>query len=263
MTHGKRVQAATLGVLLGRLQLQLRSRLAEFGVDGIPGNPRAPAYSFLTVTPRGSECYFFMNAEAAKTMTYGLINETVFGLKEFLFNQRRYEQVVFEVESASRHIAFGGLSVGSDIEAVPEQNDATDPSNSAPSVAGIASYDVSLQCRFGERLPKSLVAQALGLADMKAKSMIDSPNIGPGGLLPGPTGEWAAKGHLGGEFRIVGLSPFHHLTWANMMGAVTNLKGILVADNVRDVTCTMTLAHDVVGIVKVRQQVTEQAVAQQ
>ena len=131
------------------------------------------------------------------------------------------------------------------------------------SLAGIASYDVHLQCRFGERLPQSLVIQALGLADMKAKSMIGTPNVGPGGFLPGPTGEWAAKGHLGGEFRIVGLTPLHHLTWANMLGAVSDLKGLLVADNVRDVTCTMTQAHEVVGIVKVRQQVTRQAVAQQ
>ena len=67
-----------------------------------------------------------MNAEAAKTMTYGLVNETVFGLREFLFNQRRFEQVVFEVEHASQSVAFGGLSIDPAIKAISDQSNATD-----------------------------------------------------------------------------------------------------------------------------------------
>lgn len=79
---------------------------------------------------------------------------------------------------------------------------------------------------------------------------------GASGLLPGATGEWAAKGHLGVEFRIAGITPSHHLTWAMMQNAVAGMQAIMNSGHVaKEARCTMTVAHEVVGIVMVREQV--------
>lgn len=112
LAPGRRVDAAALGILLARLQMDIRLLIAKHGPDAVPGNPETPKYNFLTRTPAGTECYFFLNAHTLESLTYGLVNETIAGLKIFLLDQRRYEQVVFEVENESQNKALGGLSVG-------------------------------------------------------------------------------------------------------------------------------------------------------
>lgn len=57
-------------------------------------------------------CYFFVNVFNGQRLDYGLVNETVLGLKMFILETGHAENVVFNVENQRLIKAFGGLSVG-------------------------------------------------------------------------------------------------------------------------------------------------------
>ena len=111
IAKGTQVPRLSLQILLIRAQMDMNDLIARFGPDGVPGNPNVPTYSFLTKTPAGAEGYFFISTLSRGTLNYGLANETLVGLKIFLLDQGRNEQVVFEVEGGPQRYAFGGLSI--------------------------------------------------------------------------------------------------------------------------------------------------------
>lgn len=70
----------------------------------------------MTRTPMGIEGYLFVDALSKGQLTYGLVNETLTGLRLYFSQQGRSENLVFEVESLKQRVAFGGVSIGAQAE---------------------------------------------------------------------------------------------------------------------------------------------------
>ncbi|KAL8723694.1 MAG: hypothetical protein Q9181_007228 [Wetmoreana brouardii] len=242
---GSKVEATSLRMLLDRAQQELNFLIAKYGPYGVPGSEKAPNYSYFTTTPAGAECFFFISALVPNGSTYGLMDEVLAGLKIFLLDQSRFEQVVFDVENEHRMKGFGGLSIGR-----PALRSNTSITDNPANLTGIVDLDITLRCTYGQSLDSSAIGQVLGVARMKAMTMIGKE--GPRGLLPGESGDWDADGQSGAAFHIQGLPP-HHLTWVMMQGAVQALRVILIVDKVpREAKCTMTVAREVMGVVVVK-----------
>ncbi|KAL8703137.1 MAG: hypothetical protein Q9201_003669 [Fulgogasparrea decipioides] len=242
---GSKVEAIALEILFDRMQQDLSLLVAKYGPYGVPGSAMAPKYSYLTTTPAGAECCFFITALAPNSLTYGLVEEVLAGLKIFLLDQSRFEQVVFDVENQHRMKGFAGLSIG------PALSSNTSVTDNPANLTGIADIDITLRCTYGISLDSSAIIQVLGVARMKAMTMIGKE--GPRGLLPGQNGEWDA-GVTGAAFQIQGIPP-DHLTWVMMQGAVQALRVILIVGKVpKEAKCTMNIARGVVGMVFVKKQ---------
>ncbi|KAL8637117.1 MAG: hypothetical protein Q9228_005577 [Teloschistes exilis] len=225
---GTPVDHSAFGILFPRLQMHLNVDIALHRRDGIPGNSRSPSYRYFTTTPGGTVCYFFVSAYTGQSFTYGTIDDILAGLKIFLLDQKRYEQVVFEVENHGHVKAFGGLSIGPAAETMRALTNDTSSTIHPTDLLALQKPNLDLTCTFGDPLPLSAIIQSLGVATIAAMSHIAK---GEGqDLLPGPApgGEFDVHGILGANFRIFGVEPAH-LTWEMMQAAIQTLRTILVA----------------------------------
>lgn len=108
------MQLIPLRILLSRVQLDLIFLIRQHGPEGAPYTTgvRSPRYYFQTTTPTGQDCYFYVNAYKENKLTYGMVNETVAGLKMFMLEQRHMSNVVFRVGTHRTFLAIGALSIG-------------------------------------------------------------------------------------------------------------------------------------------------------
>ncbi|KAL8929559.1 MAG: hypothetical protein Q9208_001228 [Pyrenodesmia sp. 3 TL-2023] len=260
LSEGQKVAPIPLRILLGRAQLDLNALIVRYGPEAVPGrNPDVPKYSYLTQTPRGVEGYLFVNALSGGKLTYGLVNETLTGLRLYFAEQRRSENCVFEVESRKQRVAFGGVSIGPQAETLEALSNNTALANDRTSLAGIVNMDLRLKCTFARHLHSAIVAYLLNDAEEEVKEIIRRE--GPNGRLPGVAGEWEKDGHRGCLFTIDGIVPAH-VTWQMTQAAIAAMKLLLVGDHVpREATCTMILGDEVIGVTRVKQK--ELGVAQE
>ncbi|KAL8947338.1 MAG: hypothetical protein Q9222_006368 [Ikaeria aurantiellina] len=239
--QGTQVPRIPLRILIYRVQFELNDLIAKYGRDRIPAVSGIPKYSFQTTTPQGVDCYFFTNVIVGETISYGLINETLAGLKRYLIDEGRSEQLVFEIYSGRVGKGFGGLAVGDPTADVMQasSNDtsiSSDPARVA-AFASVTATDVELSCTFAGPLSSGDILQVLSLARNAAAAGVRQS--GAGAELPGETGEWEVEGHLGAMFKILGVAP-RHITWGIMAGAVSQLRRILIYDRVnRETECTI------------------------
>ncbi|KAL8711482.1 MAG: hypothetical protein Q9220_004140 [cf. Caloplaca sp. 1 TL-2023] len=204
----------------------------------------------------GTECYFFTSVIIGETISYGLIDETLAGLKMYLLDQRRSQQLIFEIYSGEAQKGYGGLAIGTQtadvMEASSNDTSFTSDLSRVASLASFTATTVELSCTFAGSLPSSSILQVLSLA--RSAAAIGVRQQGAGAELPGTTGEWEVEGHLGAIFKIAGVAP-KHLTWGVMAGAVSELRRILIYDRVnKETECTIHAEgiEGVVGIVGVR-----------
>ncbi|KAL9576553.1 MAG: hypothetical protein Q9212_007000, partial [Teloschistes hypoglaucus] len=250
---GTPVDHGAFGVLFPRLQVHLNVDIAIHRRDGIPGNSRAPSYRYFTTTPGGIVCYFFVSAYTGQRFTYGMVDDILAGLKIFLIDQKRYEQVVFEVENHAHLKAFGGLSIGPVAESMRALTNDTSSTVTPADLLALQKLTLDLSCTFGDPLPLSAIIQALGIATIAAMSHITK---GQGeDLLPGPArgGEFEVHGILGANFRIFGVEPVH-LTWEMMQAATQRLRSTLaMPGKAVEAHCTVMFPghRDVIGVVMV------------
>ncbi|KAL8632913.1 hypothetical protein Q9189_001321 [Teloschistes chrysophthalmus] len=239
--------------------------MALYSRDSIPGDSRAPSYRYFTTTPGGTVCYFFVSAYTGQTFTYGTVDDILAGLKIFLLDQKRYEQVVFEVENQGHLKAFGGLSIGPVAETMHALTNDTSSTITPTDLLALQKLTLDLTCTFGHPLPLSAIIQSLGIATIAAMSHITK---GEGqDLLPGPArgGEFDVQGILGANFRIFGVEPVH-LTWEMMQAAVQTLRTILLMPGkAAEARCTIVFPghRDVIGVVVMSKADGERGVASQ
>ncbi|KAL9594533.1 MAG: hypothetical protein Q9219_006974 [cf. Caloplaca sp. 3 TL-2023] len=250
ISEGKRVDLVALRILLYRVQLDLNMLIGEHTPQGIPGNPNAPKYSFLTRTPGDVEGYFFMSAFSTGGLTYGLCNETLAGLKIYLLQKQI--QAVFEVDNRDKLMAFGGVAIGPQAGALQAaSNDTAVQSNLSTLPPLVGDEDVSIRCSFGSLLPNAAILQVLSAARNVAADK--TRTLGPDGYLPGDTGRWKRTGHLGAEIEFLSVAP-HRLTWQVMSGTVEALTGKLIESRLsREAQCSINVEGQVVGTVFVRE----------
>ncbi|KAL8936737.1 MAG: hypothetical protein Q9216_004778 [Gyalolechia sp. 2 TL-2023] len=251
----------SLAILISRVQSELSDLIAQYGPQAVPGNVNAPKYSYLTTTPAGVDGYFFISALARgpRGLTYGVVADVLRGLRIYLLEEGRNEQVVFEVEGEGEQVmeAFGGVSVGQgDVEGMQEMvgSDMTVEEFLArnPTLLSPNPIEVHLSCTFARPLLPAAIVQLLHLARMEAASKIRDD--GPDAFLPGqPAGAWKKRGDFGAEITILGLPP-KRLTWRIMAAAVEGLKEVLVVGKVaREAQCNILTGEDeAVGVMLLR-----------
>ncbi|KAL8751178.1 MAG: hypothetical protein Q9184_006154, partial [Pyrenodesmia sp. 2 TL-2023] len=204
LSEAQKVDPIPLRILLSRAQIDLNALIAKFGPQAVPGrNPDVPKYSYLTRTPMGVEGYLFINALSQGRLTYGLVNETLTGLRLYFAKQRQSEQTeifVFEVESLKQRVGFGGVSIKPQAETFEALSNNTALANDRASLAGIVNIDLRLRCTFARHLHSAIVSYLLTDAEEEVKEKMRTE--GPNGRLPGVAGEWEKDGHRGCLFTI-------------------------------------------------------------
>ncbi|KAI4243192.1 MAG: hypothetical protein LQ352_007072, partial [Teloschistes flavicans] len=156
-----------------------------------------------------------------------MLDDILAGLEIFLVDQKRYEQVVFEVENRAHLRAFGGLSIGPMADDMHALMNDTSLTITPTDLLALQKINLDLTCTFGDPLPISSIIQALGVATIAAMTRIakgDGQDLLPG---PSPGGEYEVHGNLGANFKIFGVVPVH-LTWEMMQAAIQGLRAILV-----------------------------------
>ncbi|KAL9025070.1 MAG: hypothetical protein Q9196_006042, partial [Gyalolechia fulgens] len=252
IAQGRPVNHHSLSILIHRAQIDVDDLIHRFGPQAVPGSIHAPKYGYQTRTPAGLEGYFFISAMATGGLTYQLVQDALSGLRIFLLEQGRDEQVVFEAEGSHGMEAFGGLSIGTGAEAgIRSMRNRTEEADESISSDPV---DINLRCVFARPLPPAAIAQLLHLAGAEAASNIREQ--GPDGSVPGAAaagGPWRKRGDLGAELEILGVPP-RRLTWRLMAVAVARLEAVLVMGHVpREAQCSMiTVGGEVVGVVLVR-----------
>ena len=113
LSRGAKLQRIPLSILFSRVQLDLIDLVTQHGTEGIPHTEGVsmPSYTFNYITPMGRRCYLNINASQEQSLTYGVVNETVAGLRTYMLRQGHLQEVVFQVEILRTVRAFGVLWV--------------------------------------------------------------------------------------------------------------------------------------------------------
>ncbi|KAI4125549.1 MAG: hypothetical protein LQ341_006969, partial [Variospora aurantia] len=256
ITEGAKVDRLSVQTFLLRMQMDLNRRIAEHGPKAKPGpHTRAPCYEFGNRTSAGNKGRFFIAAETPGGLTYGMVNETLTGLRTFLLTQGRFEEVAFQVHGAENMRAIGLLTFfEQSAKSLLALGSEISRANRPTSLAGITDMDIQLQCTMGRPLHPAPVALLLNEALDEIKKNIRRD--GTKGLLPGVAGEWEKDGQRGCVFRIDGIQPAH-ITWQITEVAVTLLKSLLVVEgrSSSEAKCEMMLGQDFIGVASLKENV--------
>ncbi|KAL8966347.1 MAG: hypothetical protein Q9197_006032 [Variospora fuerteventurae] len=251
ITEGAKFDRLSVQTFLLRMQMDLNRRIAEYGPKAKPGPyTRAPWYQFGSRTSAGNKGSFFITADTPGGLTYGMVNETLTGLRTFLLTQGRFEGVAFQVHGAENMTASGLLTfIEQPAKSLLALGSEISQANHPISLAGITDMDIRLECTTGRLLHPALVSLLLNEALDEIKENIRRDGIK--GLLPGVAGEWEKDGHRGCVFRIDGIQPAH-ITWQITQVAATALKSWLVGGRSTEATCKVMLEQDFIGVASLK-----------
>ncbi|KAL8913669.1 MAG: hypothetical protein Q9172_007230 [Xanthocarpia lactea] len=198
----------------------------------------------------GRRCYLYINAIQEQSLTYGVVNETVAGLRTYMLRQGHLEQVAFRVEIVRTVRAFGGLSIREGPRAMETWGNGSTIAYQNKPLTIKKANDVNLHCTYGDDLSPDAIKQAFDDARDTLRVMIFKE--GASGLLPGPNGEWESEGDRQAKLVVLGTAPAH-LTWGIMQDAVKALSDIMDNGTTgKTATCRLLMGNDVVGAISVK-----------